>query len=354
MSLPKVTIVTITFNLITAGREEMFRQCVESVHNQDYPNIEHLIIDGASTDGSLELIQEFVDTGLVTYFSEQDYTIYEAMNKGLKKATGKYIAFLNSDDFFHDLSGIRETIRMLEEKQADFSYAPCRYLTEDGRFYGNLLPDMASFFVRMPFSHQTLFVKTDLMRQLGGFNETFKSAGDYDFVLRLCLSGAIGIEIPCNFISYRLGGFSDKNQQNSRRECLSSFEAIYTPLGYRINEDSFLNKLHIPTDLFLKIKEKVCASLKQEMQYRWDAAYETHKGYKIYPISNALVNRTMTRRETKWCLFGKIPLMRIKTDSFSAQKKWFFLNFKLLEKVIRGNVTRYFLFHLTILKIWKK
>jgi len=81
---PTVTVVTITYNLINAGRKEFFRQCVESVHNQTYENIEHIVIDGASTDGTLDLIKEYADKGWFTYYSEKDTGVYEAMNLKIK------------------------------------------------------------------------------------------------------------------------------------------------------------------------------------------------------------------------------------------------------------------------------
>ncbi len=90
-----VTVVTITYNLIKSGREKYVRQCIECVHNQTYQNIEHIIIDGASSDGTLEI---FKDYPWLKVFSEPDKGIYDAMNKGVAKASGKYIVFLNSDD----------------------------------------------------------------------------------------------------------------------------------------------------------------------------------------------------------------------------------------------------------------
>ena len=93
---PLVSIITVTRNLIDAGRKDFFRQCVESVRMQDYPNIEHLIIDGASTDGTVDLLKEMN----VNYISEPDAGIYTAINKGISLSEGKYVAFLNSDDFY--------------------------------------------------------------------------------------------------------------------------------------------------------------------------------------------------------------------------------------------------------------
>ena len=120
---PKVTIVTITYNLLEANREKTFRQCVESVHNQTYENIEHIVIDGASNDGTIELLKEYADKNWLTYYSEPDTSIYNAMNKGLAKATGEYITFLNSDDFYHNLEGISKTVKTIVNSNADFVYS---------------------------------------------------------------------------------------------------------------------------------------------------------------------------------------------------------------------------------------
>ena len=96
MNTPLVTVVTVCLNVIQTGRKEMFLQCVESVRRQTYPRIEHLIIDGASTDGTIPLLQSLN----LSFFSEKDTGIYDAMNKGIARGKGEYVLFLNTDDFF--------------------------------------------------------------------------------------------------------------------------------------------------------------------------------------------------------------------------------------------------------------
>lgn len=137
MEKPLVTVVTITYNLINAGREKFIRQCIDCVRVQTYKNVEHIIIDGASTDGTLEI---FKDYPWLKVFSEPDKGIYDAMNKGVAKASGKYIVFLNSDDLWHDNRAVEESVKALEENNADFSYAPCTYLDENNKFVGYLYP----------------------------------------------------------------------------------------------------------------------------------------------------------------------------------------------------------------------
>lgn len=215
---PKVTIITITYNLINAGRKEFLRQCIESVHNQSYDNIEHIVIDGASTDGTLDLLTEYAEQGWLTYYSEKDAGIYNAMNKGIDKSNGDYINFLNSDDFFNHPDGINLSVQHLLETKADYSFAKCTFIDRQGESLGLYLPVIESFLFRMPFCHQTMLIKKDTLLALDKFDEKFDSAADFDFVLRLCLNGAKFVEVPLNFVSFRLAGISFLNQEQSISE----------------------------------------------------------------------------------------------------------------------------------------
>lgn len=219
---PKVTVITITYNLINAGRKEHFRQCVESVRNQTYENIEHIIIDGASSDGTLDLIDEYAHKGWLTCYSEKDNGVYDAMNKGIDQSHGDYINFLNSDDYFNNPDGIKLSLQSLLETDADYSFAKCVYINIQGEYLGIFNPVIESFLFRMPFCHQTMLIKKRTILNLDKFDENFNSAADFDFVMRLCLSGAKFVEVPLNFVSYRLGGLSDANQKQSINECAKS------------------------------------------------------------------------------------------------------------------------------------
>lgn len=231
-----VSVVTITYNIINAGRKEFLRQCFESVNNQTYKNIEHIVIDGASTDGTVDLLREYTEKGWITYYSEPDTGIYDAMNKGIDRASGKYIAFLNSDDFWHDLRGVEESVKYLEREQADFSYATCYYLDENDQYIGCLKPFLGSFYVRMPFSHQTMFTRREKMLELGKFNDKLKIVADCDFVTRLILSGAKAVRIPLNFTSYRFIGLSTVQSTNSAVENLALMERIFQQYGFTIED----------------------------------------------------------------------------------------------------------------------
>lgn len=221
---PKVTIVTITFNLINAEREKTFRQCLESVHNQTYENIEHIIIDGASTDGTLDLIKEYENKGWITSFSEPDNGIYFALNNGLEKANGKYITFLHSDDFYHDNRGVEKSVEKLEKHNAVFSYADCRIFDENDIESGIYKAKFKKLYYQFPFVHQTMFCKTDILKQEGGFDTKYKSGADYNLIIKLALKKYKSVNIPLCFTTFRRGGFSAENLKLSMDEC---FEVYY-------------------------------------------------------------------------------------------------------------------------------
>ena len=261
---PLVSVVTITFNLIKNNREKFIRQAIESVHNQTYQNIEHVIIDGASDDGTLEI---FKDYPWLKVYSEPDKGIYDAMNKGVKKSLGKYIVFLNSDDFWHNPRGIEESINLLEANSADFSYAPCSYLDENDKFLGFLYPSIEAFFLRMPFCHQTMLTKKELV----SFDTRYKSSADYDFVLRLILNGAKGVYVPLNFTSYRwIGVSSGKDNQYGNEACKLGEEECRDSLMRH-----YLEKFDIPQEITdkmwhsykvkLPILEKICQNVDADL-----------------------------------------------------------------------------------------
>lgn len=211
---PLVTIITSTFNVVRAGRKESFRQCVESIHAQTYGNIEHLVIDGASTDGTVELIREYEQKGWLKCVSEPDAGIYDAMNKGVRMARGKYIAFVNSDDFYHDKEGVELSINALEGSGAVFSYAPVINYDEASGVREVLAPDISKIFFSIVPNHQTMFVQRDAMLKEGLFNLDFSDVAEYDLHIRLCLKGGKSVFVVKDFVTYRLGGNSQAASKN--------------------------------------------------------------------------------------------------------------------------------------------
>ena len=327
---PKITIITVTYNLLKAKRKEMFAQNVESVQKQTYKNIEHIVIDGASTDGTVEMLEEYQKQGLIKYYSEPDKGIYDAMNKGIKKAKGKYITFLNSDDFYHKTDGIKRVVDFLCRKEMDFCYSPVNYIYENGKEMGIFSNEIGCWFVRMPFSHQSLFVKKSLMEKLKGFDDKhFKSAGDYDFVMRMIMCGAIGYEMPYNFVNFRLGGFSDTQQQKSVDECIKSFEKNYKKLCPNIDAKTMFIDMVVPTKLYDALENMVSTEIKQKMKNVYNSAQNVKNNYKRI----SCIPYIKIQKITKIKLFCFLTVIKCK---------------------LLGNVKKISVLGLPIVKIYKK
>lgn len=253
-----VTVVTVVRNALAEGRETVFRQCLESVAAQRGVAVEHVIVDGASTDGTVDLIRAFAEGHPhVRWISEPDKSLYDAMNKGLALAKGRYIAFLNSDDFYHDPCGLADSVCELTRTGADFSWAPACVLRTDGEPWSDhpwMNPNPQHIFHGMPFSHQTVLVKTDLMRRMGGYDLTYRSAADYDFILRLVFEGAKPCFVSRQFVTFRAGGWSMTNAELSRREVGQIWSQLYKRyLGYAFSAEEgyrlYRRETTMPVDL---------------------------------------------------------------------------------------------------------
>ena len=203
---PLITVITPTCNLIQAGRTETFRQCMESVHQQTYNNIEHIIIDGASSDGTLGLIQEYVDKGWCVCFSEPDDGIWDALCKGHQRANGQFVNYMNSDDCFCRTDAIEIAANSLIKNNADWFFSGGMLIFEDG----SSMPFPTSpygAFSCMGILHQTMLVRTDILNAMNPFQSDHITRENYLMVLLLTnrFSYSCSKEI---LVQYRVGGFS--------------------------------------------------------------------------------------------------------------------------------------------------
>ncbi len=212
-NLPKITIVTVVINLIQNNRKEAFKQCIDSIRQQTYPNIEHIVIDGASTDGTIELLQEMK----LNFISEKDSGIYDAMNKGIKLATGKYIAFMNSDDYYAAPNVIEEVMNKFKETNADAVYGKALILGKKN-LYNTY--NIGTCFYHMPVCHQAFFCTVDALKEIGMFDTTFRIAGDYNSMYQMVLKQKIFVPIDLLCACFNMGGISDKYNELSRNETL--------------------------------------------------------------------------------------------------------------------------------------
>ena len=204
----KISIITVVYN-----NKETIRSAVDSVLNQNYDSIEYIVIDGGSTDGTVDIVKEYQDK-ISVFISEPDEGIYDAMNKGIALATGNVIGILNSDDFYIDEFVIEKVVKEFEEKNVDSVYADLVYvepknLNKTVRYYdsGNFNPSKFSY-GWMP-AHPTFFVKRKVYEKYGVFRTDLKIAADFDILARFLYIHKISYSyIKGALVKMRTGGVS--------------------------------------------------------------------------------------------------------------------------------------------------
>ncbi len=180
----KISIVTVCFN-----SAKTIEQTIKSVINQSYKNIEYIVIDGGSTDGTLDIIKKY-EQYISYWVSEPDKGIYDAMNKGISVATGDLIAFINSDDWY-DENAMLHFAKAYQTRKADVLYGDIIYINEDGteQYESNQNLDLNKMLYTNKLCHQGICVRTELMK-IHQFDLTYKIVSDYDFLLKIFIAGA--------------------------------------------------------------------------------------------------------------------------------------------------------------------
>jgi glycosyltransferase involved in cell wall biosynthesis len=213
-----LTIVTINLNnKIGLGRT------ISSVLDQVFREFEYIIIDGGSTDGSLELIQENAPT-IDYWISEPDDGVYQAMNKGIRQAKGKYCLFLNSGDWLIDRNVL--SIVFSQERTADILTGMCN-ISQNGEVVFLAKPETPlslKSFVRNTLPHQATFIRRDLLEKYNYYSENYKIHSDYDFWIRSIILGNCSVEnINIIIADYNMEGISSDviNNPNLQAEAIA-------------------------------------------------------------------------------------------------------------------------------------
>lgn len=205
----KISIITITYN-----SAKTLPRALESVQSQTYGDIEHIIVDGASTDGTKELIEAYAAAHKnVHWISEPDKGIYNAINKGIHMATGDVIGFLHSDDVLYSPDSIALIARTFEETAADVTYGDLQYCKGEKiirRWRSNTFRRGDLKYGWMP-AHPTVYVRREVYRQVGDYDEWFHISADYDMMIRIFKAGYKTVYIPEVLVSMETGGASNKN-----------------------------------------------------------------------------------------------------------------------------------------------
>ena len=204
----KITIITVVFN-----GAKYIRSAIQSVLSQDYDNIEYIVIDGGSTDGTVNIVKEYQDK-ISVFISEPDEGIYDAMNKGIALATGNVIGILNSDDFYIDEFVIEKVVKEFDEKGVDSVYADLVFVNPNNlektiRYYDSSHFNPSRFAYGWTPAHPTFFVKKEIYDKYGVFRTDFKIAADFDILARFLYTQKISYSYMQEvLVKMRVGGVS--------------------------------------------------------------------------------------------------------------------------------------------------
>jgi len=221
----RVSIITVCFN-----SAKTIEDTIKSVLGQDYNNIEYIVVDGGSTDETLEILSRYKNK-ISRIASEPDEGIYDAMNKGIKMATGEIIGFLNSGDIYMSESVAGQIVDSIKANNADCCYGDLQYVAK------NDLQKILRRWKSQPYSdglfekgwhppHPTFFVKKSVFDKYGGFDLGYSIASDYELMLRFLEKHSVkSCYIPEVLVKMRIGGMSNKNLWHIAKANIQCFQA---------------------------------------------------------------------------------------------------------------------------------
>ena len=221
----KISVITVCYNAA-----DTIAETLESVAAQHYPDIEHIVIDGSSTDGTLKIVERYANK-IAHVLSEPDGGVYDAMNKGLALASGDVVGFLNADDVYMHADVLASVAATMADPDIDACYADLLYVDRvqatrvvrqwTSRDYTSGLFEKGW----MP-AHPTFFVRKSVYEKLGGFNLRYRLQADFELALRLIrIHGIRTHYVPDVWVRMRMGGMSNNSIRNMIRGNLEAYAA---------------------------------------------------------------------------------------------------------------------------------
>ena len=247
-------------SIITASLKcsQTIEDCIQSIINQTYSNIEHIIIDGGSRDGTLGVINKYRDK-ITKVVSEPDKGIYDAMNKGIKLATGDVVGILNSDDIYADKFVVENVLQTMSDGKVDTCYGDLAYVDREDtkkiirNWKGGEFNKLNFKRGWMP-PHPTFFVKKEIYEKYGLFNLDFPVTADYELMLRFLYKYNVSTTyIPGVLVKMRTGGKSRPGMINTARNMLENYRA-WKVNGLETNLLTFVMKPLSKAKQYLKSK----------------------------------------------------------------------------------------------------
>ena len=236
----KISIITVVWN-----NAKTIKDAINSVLNQSYKDVEYIVIDGASTDGTIEIVQSYGDK--IKFISEKDNGLYDAMNKGIRMATGDVVGILNSDDFYASDKILQIVADEFLKGNIDSVYANLEYIDANDpkrviRYWRSKKYQEGLFRSGWHPAHPTFFVKKEIYEKYGVFDLSFKIAADYELMLRFFEKCKITRSyVDEVFVKMRIGGESNRSIKNIIKANMESYKA-WKANGLYINPLRFLLK----------------------------------------------------------------------------------------------------------------
>jgi len=223
----KVSIITVCLN-----SRQTIAQTIESVLNQTYKNIEYIVIDGKSTDGTVDVIESYAPLfgPRLKWISERDNGLYDAMNKGVSMSTGDIVGILNSDDLYYDNRVIEKVVSTFSSTHCDVLYSDVEYFKEENGKYKIVRKWIAgSGNVRLGWipCHLGVFVKREIYEKIGKYDTRYSIAADYDFLFRVFADNEFRISYLNSYtVRMRNGGKSTGSMKNILKGNIEVYKSL--------------------------------------------------------------------------------------------------------------------------------
>jgi len=207
----KVSIITVVLN-----NAEYIEACIQSVINQDYENIEYIVIDGGSTDGTIDVIKKYEDK-ITVWISEPDDGMYYAINKGIDMSSGDIIGMLHSDDLYIDAHVISNVVRKFGKDNVDSVYADLVYVERNNlsnivRYYDSSVFRVSKFAYGWMPAHPSCFIRKNVYAKYGLYKTDYIIAADYELLVRFYAKHRVSYSyLPKVIVKMRSGGLSTRN-----------------------------------------------------------------------------------------------------------------------------------------------
>lgn len=221
----KISVITAVFN-----KRDTIAEALDSVLAQSQPDVELIVIDGGSTDGTLEVLQGYSDK-ISVLVSEPDQGIYDALNKGLRLATAEVVGFLHSDDVFADADSLARIASGFLSEDIDAVYGDLVYVRRDNpqqvvRYWKAGMFTMGRLRQGWMPPHPAFYVRRSVYERLGGFDTSYRIAADYDCMLRFLTRGIKVVYTPQVLVKMRLGGESNRSLKSILRKSREDYRVL--------------------------------------------------------------------------------------------------------------------------------